>query len=330
MPRLSRATVCLAVVTAALVTLAAVPADPVGVDLQAHAPHRLFAIGSLLLAVASAVALGIAIGRDMSADAGLSAAVEAAPPTPEPVMTEPQTEAMTRAETEFLANMSHEMRTPLNAVIGFAKLLLSECRGPLGDPQYADYLSHICAGGQHLLAIIDDTLDLCQLAAGKLVLQPRRVEPRAIVEECARSVVAQAQAARIELVVRASTAPAVAADPARLKQVLTNLLSNASKFTGQGGRVSIGATGHDDTVAFEVADTGIGMTPGEIEVAMQPFRMVDGSMTRRHGGIGLGLTLAERLVRLHGGELRIDNHPGRGTMVAAILPASAPRPIDER
>jgi two-component system cell cycle sensor histidine kinase PleC len=237
---------------------------------------------------------------------------------------------MTRAETEFLANMSHELRTPLNAVIGFAELILSEVHGALGDRRYCDYISHIRSGGEQVLAIVDATLELSQLTAGQIGLEPRRVEPRAIVEECAQSVAAQAAAAKVELVVRPSIAPPVAADPARLKQALTNLLSNAIKFTGPGGRVCIGATGHDDAVAFEVTDTGIGMTPGQVAIAMQPFRMVDGSKTRRRSGIGLGLPLAVRLVRLHGGELRIDSRPGCGTVVTAILPASDPRQSGER
>ena len=163
-------------------------------------------------------------------------------------------------------------------------------------------------------------------AAGQVELKPCRVEPQAIVEECAKSVAAQAEAAKVELLVRPATAEPLDADPARLKQALTNLLSNAIKFTGQDGRVCIGATGGDGTVAFEVTDTGIGMTPDEIGVAKRPFRTIEGSMTRRHGGIGLGLTLAERLVRLHGGELRIDSRAGCGTTVTAIFPAKGGLP----
>ena len=327
MPRLARATIGPAAVT---VALAAVLADPVGGGLQLLAQYRLVAAGSLFLTVASAVAFGIAIGRGKSGNAKPSMAATAALPPAEPITAHAQAEAMTRAETEFLANMSHELRTPLNAVIGFAELILSKAHGPLGDRRYFDYVSHIRTGGEQLLAIVDATLDLSQLAAGQLDLQLCRVEPRAIVEECAQSVAAQAEAAKVELVLLPSTALPVAADPARLKQALTNLLSNAIKFTGQGGRVSIGATGHDDVVVFQVSDTGIGMTLDQVFVAMQPFRMIDGSMTRRHSGIGLGLPLAERLVRLHGGELRIDSRPGSGTTVTATLPASAFRQAGER
>jgi len=330
MSRLACATVAVAAVTAVLVALAAALAEPVGGGAQALVPHRLIAAGSLVVAVASAVTLGIAIGRGASGRARRSMAAAAALSPVGPVAVQAAVEAMTPAETEFLANMSHELRTPLNAVIGFAELILREAHGPLGDRRYADYVDHIRTGGEQLLAIVDATLDLCQLAAGQLELQLRRVEPRAIVEECARAVAAQAEAAKVELVVRPSTAPPVAADPARLRQALTNLLSNGIKFTGPGGRISIGATGDDDAVAFEVADTGIGMTPGQIVRAMQPFRMIGGSMTRRHGGIGLGLPLAERLVRLHGGELRIESRPGCGTAVLAILPARASRQTGRR
>jgi two-component system cell cycle sensor histidine kinase PleC len=330
MSRLALATIVPSTVTAALAAFAAALADPVCDGLQALAQHRLIAAGSVLLAVASAVTLGIAIGRGRSGDAGASMAATAMLSPVGPIAAQVQAEAMTRAETEFLANMSHELRTPLNAVIGFAELILSEVHGPLGDRRYLEYINHIRAGGEQLLAIVGATLDLSQLAAGQLDLQLCRVEPRVIVEECAQSVAAQAEAAKVELVVRPSIAAAVAADPARLKQALTNLLSNAIKFTAQGGRVSIGATAHDDDVAFEVTDTGIGMTPGQIAVAMQSFRMVDGSLTRRHSGIGLGLPLAERLLRLHGGELRIDSQPGCGTAVTAILPARNSRQPGKR
>ncbi len=320
MPRLTRATIILTAVTAALAVLAAALVDPASGGLQALAPHRLVSVGVMLLDVTSAVALGISIGRGASdgAEPPIDAATELPPVIPVPVQV--QAKDMSRIETEFLANMSHELRTPLNAVIGFADLILCEAHGPVGDRRYADYIDHVRTGGEQLRAIVDATLDMSQLAAGQLDLQPCCVEPRAIVEECAHSVAEQAESAKIELVVRPSDTSLIQADPARLKQALSNLLSNAIKFTGQGGRVSIGAIGYDGTVAFEVTDTGIGMTTDQIAVAMQPFRMIDGSMTRRHSGIGLGLPLAERLVRLHGGYLRIDSSPGCGTVVTAVFP----------
>ena len=330
MPRLARMTISLATVTAALVVLAAALADPAIGDLQVRAQHRLIAAGALMLAVTSAVALGIAIGRGMSGIDEPSMAGMIELPPPEPVTALARAEAMTRAETEFLNNISHELRTPLNAIIGFSGLLQSDIYGPLGDRRYLDYVSHIRTGSEQLLAIIEATLDLSQLAAGRFNLKLRQVEPQAIIVECAQSVAAQAEAAEVDLVVRPSTAPTVAADPARLNQAITNLLSNAIKFTGQGGRVSIGATAHGDDVVFSVTDTGIGMTPDQVIVAMQPFRMIDGSLTRRHGGIGLGLPLAVRLVRLHGGDLRIDSHPGYGTEVTAILPANPSCPASEK
>jgi two-component system cell cycle sensor histidine kinase PleC len=324
MLRLAQVVIALVTAAAALMALAAALADPGSDGLQALAQHRLIVAGSLALAVASAVTLGIMIGRGASGDAGPAGAALS------PVEPVAWTEALTRAETEFLANMSHELRTPLNAVIGFAELILSEIHGPMSDRRYSDYVGHIRTGGKQLLAIVDAILDLSQLAAGQLHLRPRPVEPRAIVEECARSVAAQAEVAKVELVVRPSTAPQVTADPDRLKQALTNLLSNAIKFSAQGGRVSIGATGYDDGVAFEVSDNGIGMTPDQLEVALQPFRMIDSVMTRRHSGVGLGLTLAQRLVRLQGGELRIESRPGYGTSVTAIMPTSASCQTNER
>lgn len=326
MPRLVRVTITLATVTATFAALVAAFVGPAGDDFQALAQHRLIAAAFLVLAVLSAMVLGIAIGRDRSGDTRPTMANTSEAPL---AADQTQAETMARAETEFLANISHELRTPLNAVIGFAGLILSEVYGPLGDRRYVDYLSHIHSGGEQLLAIVDAILDLSQLASGQLGLQLRDVQPRSIVEDCARLVSAQAEAAEVELVVRPSTARTVAADPARLRQALLNLLSNAIKFTEQGGRVSIGATSEDSTVVFKVTDTGIGMTPDQVTAALQPFRMIEGSLTRRHGGVGLGLPLAMRLVRLHGGDLRIDSHPGCGTAVAAILPARTSCPAGE-
>ena len=313
MSKFARITIVAVTVAVFLVALATAITDPAGDGAQALALHRQLATGSLILAVASALALGIAIGRDA--------------PTPKaPVVTQCPAAAMSSAESEFLANMSHELRTPLNAVIGFAELILSEIHGPVSDRRYADYIRHIRTGGEQVLAMVDATLDLSQLAAGQFDLQPSRVEPWATIEVCTQAVAAQAAAAKIELVVRPSIAPAVAADPQRLNQALINLLSNAIKFTPPGGRVSIGATVRDDAIAFEVTDTGIGMTPDQIDIAKLPFRMIENCMTRRHSGIGLGLPLAERLVRLQGGELRIDSRAGSGTSVTATLPAHGDTP----
>ncbi|MEL3888718.1 HAMP domain-containing sensor histidine kinase [Ferrovibrio sp. MS7] len=320
--RLTRAVIASVATIAALVAFAAALADAGNDSLQALAQHRLIAAGSLVLAVASALALGIVIGRGASGDA--------VPSLVEPGTVPIRTDTMSRAETEFLANMSHELRTPLNAMIGFAELILSEIHGPISDRRYYDYVGHIHTGSEQLLAIVDATLDLSQLAAGQLDLRPCRVEPSAIIKECAQSVAAQAEVAKVELVVRPSTASSVAADPVRLKQALTCLLSNAIKFTAHGGRISIGAIGNDGFVAFEVIDNGIGMMPDQVELALQPFRMVDGCMTRRRSGVGLGLTLAQRLVRLHGGELRIESRPGYGTSVTVIMPVISSHQTDKR
>lgn len=186
MPRLVPAMIATVMATATLVAIAAVSADPAGDGLLALAQHRLIAAVSLVLAVASAVTLGIAIGRGTSGDAGPSMAAAAALSPIDPVTAQIQAEATTPAETEFLANMSHDLRTPLNAVIGFAELILSEIHGPLGDRRYLDYVSHIRTGGEQLLANVDAILDLSQLAAGQLDQQPRHIEPRAIAEECAQ------------------------------------------------------------------------------------------------------------------------------------------------
>lgn len=307
-----------------LAVLAVVLVDAACAGLQALRQHRLIAEVTpfLVLAAALTFTLGIVIGRRTSHVSALSLATTGAVASGGPIAAGGHAEAMTLAETEFLANMSHELLTPLHAVIGFSELILSEIHGPLENQHYSDYVGHIRSGGEQLLTIVNAILDMSRLAAGQFDLQLRPVEPRAIVDECARSVAEQAAAAEVSLVVQPSNAPPVMADSAKLKQALINLLSNAIKFTTPGGLVTIGSTGHGDAVAFEVADTGIGMTPGQIDIALQPFRVIESCMTRRQGGIGLGLPLAERLVRLHGGELRIESRPGYGTAVTAVLPAS--------
>ncbi|MBX3492640.1 MAG: HAMP domain-containing histidine kinase [Parvibaculum sp.] len=330
MSKSTHSTITRLAIILALAMLAVVLVDAACASLQALAQHRLIAEGTLVLAVASAFTLGIAIGRRKPDAAVVPLVSASALASDEPVTASGRVETMTLAETEFLANMSHELHTPLNAVIGFSELILSEIHGPLENRRYSDYVGHIRNGGEQLLTIVNAILDMSRLAAGQFDLQLRRVEPHAIVDECARSVAEQAAAAEVSLVVQPSNAPSVMADPARLAQALINLLSNAIKFTAPGGLVTIGVTCHGDAVAFEVADTGIGMTRGQVDIALQPFRMIESCMTRRQSGIGLGLPLAEHLVRLHGGELRIESGPGYGTAVTAILPASASHLADEQ
>jgi PAS domain S-box-containing protein len=229
-------------------------------------------------------------------------------------------ESANRAKSQFLANMSHELRTPLNAIIGFSEVISSALFGPL-DARYRDYAQDIHGSGHHLLRIINDLLDLSKVEAGRLELRDTPVAVASIFETCRRMVVDRAAAAGVELEFR-PTGLEIRVDELRLEQVLLNLVSNAVKFTSTGGHVDVSATlALSGEVVISVADTGIGMAPEDIPRALQPFGQIDNSLSRPHGGTGLGLPLARRLVELHGGTMSIDSELGKGTTVTVVLPA---------
>jgi signal transduction histidine kinase len=232
-------------------------------------------------------------------------------------------EAADTAKSSFLAGMSHELRTPLNAILGFSETMRLEVLGPLGRPAYLEYASHIHKSGQHLLAIINDILDMAKIGSGEFVLRESPVDVAALVNECLTLMSHQAKAKRIELTLEIDQrVSSLYADETRVRQVLINLFSNAVKFTPDEGfvRVAVLFTA-DGSLAFAVADTGIGMTGEEIAAARQPFRQIDSSLARRYEGTGLGLPLAESLMALHGGALEIISEINVGTKVVATFPA---------
>ncbi|HWD57319.1 MAG TPA: ATP-binding protein [Stellaceae bacterium] len=229
-------------------------------------------------------------------------------------------ESANQAKSQFLANMSHELRTPLNAIIGFSEVISSALFGPV-DTRYRDYAQDIHGSGHHLLRIINDLLDLSKVEAGRLELRDSPVAINAIFETCRRMVNDRAAAGGITLDFR-PTEIEVSADELRLEQVLLNLVSNAVKFTPSGGTVSVSATlALSGQAVISVADTGIGMAADDVPRALQPFGQIDNSLARPHGGTGLGLPLAQRLVELHGGTMTIDSELGRGTTVVVVLPS---------
>jgi PAS domain S-box-containing protein len=234
-------------------------------------------------------------------------------------------ESANQAKSQFLANMSHELRTPLNAIIGFSEVIASALFGPL-DSRYCDYAQDIHVSGHHLLRIINDLLDLSKVEAGQLELRDTPVPVGAIFETCRRMVNDRATAVGITLDFR-PTDLEVYADELRLEQVMLNLVSNAVKFTPEGGTITVWAEpALSGEIAISVADTGIGMAPEDIPRAMQPFGQIDNSLARPHGGTGLGLPLAQRLVELHGGTLTIDSEFGKGTTVTVRLPPERSHP----
>jgi PAS domain S-box-containing protein len=233
-------------------------------------------------------------------------------------------ESANRAKSQFLANMSHELRTPLNAIIGFSEVISSALFGPL-DARYRDYAQDIHGSGHHLLRIINDLLDLSKVEAGRLELRDSPVPIALVFETCRRMVSDRAEAVGINLDFR-PTDLEVSADELRLEQVLLNLVSNAVKFTQEGGHVTVSAIlASSGEAVISVVDTGIGMAPEDIPRALQPFGQIDNSLARPHGGTGLGLPLAQRLVELHGGTMSIDSQLGKGTTVTVMLPAERTR-----
>lgn len=230
--------------------------------------------------------------------------------------------AASRSKSQFLANMSHELRTPLNAIIGFAEIIRGELYGPAGVDRYVEYAGDIHDSGQHLLSIINDILDMAKIEAGRMELREGWLQPSDAIASALRIVTEQARLGGLRLLVESDAAmPRLLADERALRQMLLNLLSNAIKFTPSGGRVSLGVQLHrTGEIRFTVADTGIGMSPAEVERALHPFGQVDNELSRRHNGTGLGLTLVKALVELHGGNLGINSTKGEGTQVTLAFP----------
>jgi two-component system cell cycle sensor histidine kinase PleC len=211
-----------------------------------------------------------------------------------------------RAKSNFLALMSHELRTPLNAIIGFSEIVSTEIFGPLGNTKYGDIL------------------DVSKAEAGKLDLYVEAVSLPDVIAECVKLLTVRAQEGRLKLSVATyDDLPSVMGDQMRLKQIVLNLLSNAVKFTPAGGHVTIGAQ-HTATggVDIFVRDTGIGMAPEQIPVALEPFRQIGSAHARQFEGTGLGLSLVKSLVELHNGELFIESALNAGTTVRARFPAA--------
>jgi signal transduction histidine kinase len=230
-----------------------------------------------------------------------------------------------RAKTDFLTNMSHELRTPLSAIIGFSEMIVSETFGPVSQPKYRDFADDILHSGQHLLEIISEILDVAKLQSGTMEIRLRSLRPRVMIDDAVRIVRKQAQEAGVSLnALVPDNMPMIEGDPVRLRQVLLNLLSNAIKFTPRGGTVSLLMARCREGIHIEVRDTGIGMAPADIPRALEPFGQVDTSLSRRHGGTGLGLPLCKLFVERHGGSMVVHSEPGHGTTVGVILPLVAP------
>ncbi|GIX17461.1 MAG: hypothetical protein KatS3mg119_1647 [Rhodothalassiaceae bacterium] len=229
-------------------------------------------------------------------------------------------EQASHAKSQFLATMSHELRTPLNAIIGFAELLAA--RPDLPEAKRREYAETIRQAGRHLLALLNDILDLSRIEAGAYRLDRAVVPLRPLVDELLAMFAVQAREEQITLANEVPESLAAEADERALRQILINLVGNAVKFTPAGGRVTVSAARREDEVEIVVADTGEGIAPEDLERVLEPFVQGEDAMNRRHGGTGLGLPLVKRLVELHGGRLHLESARGRGTRASFTLPAA--------
>ena len=222
--------------------------------------------------------------------------------------------------TDHLVNVSHEIRTPLSAVIGFADALQRESFGPVGHDQYRDYARVIHDSGQHLLSLVTDLLDLSKAEANETLLSVEPTDLSELVTRCSDIVRLQAESAGLTLDVFTPPAlPRMLVDPKIVRQVLLNLLSNAMKFTAEGGlTVAVRASG--DTLTLEVCDTGVGMSPGDLALVGQRFKQARKEGVRGARGTGIGLSLAHALARVHGGELTLTSLEAQGTTATLTLP----------
>ena len=233
-----------------------------------------------------------------------------------------QAEMSNRAKSEFLAHMSHELRTPLNGIIGFSQIMDSESFGPLGSDKYREYATDITKAGNHLLAVLNDILDLSRIEAGATSLEEEDFDLVEAVDTCLRLVGDSGKDKHVSITSELpEDLPVVRGDERRIKQLFINLLTNAVKFSKESGNVVISGALDANGLTISVRDDGIGIPEDYFAIIREPFGRVEGNMTRSFEGVGLGLPIAETIMNLHGGSLTIDSTEGEGTEVQIHFPA---------
>ena len=234
-----------------------------------------------------------------------------------------QAETANLAKSEFLSHMSHELRSPLNAIIGFTDTIRNRVFGSLNNATYEDYIEHIYASGIHLLDVINDLLDLSAIEAGALDLNEDSFLIKETIDEIVDMLSSKVEQNGLTLQILGQAEFQLVADRRRVKQVLINLISNAIKFTPEGGEVSIETTQlKDGSMELNVHDSGIGMSQEDVAIALTPFGQVRGSTVLSHEGTGLGLPLCKTLMEEHDGSLSITSSPGTGTSISIVFPAT--------
>jgi PAS domain S-box-containing protein len=235
-----------------------------------------------------------------------------------------QSDLANRAKSEFLANMSHELRTPLNAIIGFSEIIKDEVFGPIGQRQYWDYANDIYGSGKHLLKVINDILDVARIEAGERQLNEARLNMTKICHTALDMMGPKIEAKRLAVTNYIDDQiPNVIGEETAIKQILSNILSNAIKFTPEGGRITISYERDEvGDLRVSVTDTGVGLDEDEIERALSPFGQVNNDLDRATSGAGLGLTLVTSLMELHGGRFELFSQKGIGTTATLVFPSS--------
>ena len=247
-------------------------------------------------------------------------------------LAEKYSEEKTRAEdaneakSKFLANMSHELRTPLNAIIGFSEIMAAGMFGPLGTEKYGEYCNDIRQSGQYLLDVINDILDMSKIEAGRIRLDLAEFEVEPFLDDAIRVITPRADDKQLALTADTGGHIRLLGDQRLLKQIVLNILSNAVKFTPEGGRIVIHARASARRVRIAIADNGIGIPKEALAKLGRPFEQVESQLTKSHQGSGLGLAIAKSLTELHGGTLSIRSTLGKGTLVLLRLPADTRAP----
>lgn len=235
-------------------------------------------------------------------------------------------ESLNRAKSEFLANMSHELRTPLNSVIGYSDMMLEGYSGELNEKQI-QYAYNISNSGKHLLSIINDILDLSKIEAGEMNIRYEMVSVKDTIAEVIT--VLRPLSFKRELSLEASHVEdiIIPADKSKLKQILFNLIGNAIKFTDRGGSVIISSYEEGNTLTILVKDTGIGISQEDQKKLFEPFKQLDSSLSRKHQGTGLGLSLVEKLAAMHNGAVSVESEVGKGSTFILSLPMRFPESV---